>query len=71
MKKLVTAAIILLVILASTAAGCTNRQLVGPPPKAEGEIVSTCVTCHTDKETLKALAEEEPEAKSAETTGEG
>jgi len=30
-----------------------------------------CVTCHTDKEQLKALAEEPEEVKSAEAEGEG
>jgi cytochrome c553 len=71
MKRLIITTIVLLVIIASTVAGCSNKSLVGPAPEAEGEVVSTCVTCHTDKATLQELAEEETEAVSTETTGEG
>jgi hypothetical protein len=71
MKRLVIATIVLLMIVALTVIGCTNKSLVGPGPKAEGEVVSTCVTCHTDKDTLKELAVEPEVAISEETTGEG
>ena len=71
MKKMVVAVVVLLIMLASTIAGCTNSEMVGPPPKAEGEVVGTCVTCHTDKATLKELAVEPEEVTSEETTGEG
>lgn len=71
MKRLVTAAIIILVLVALAATGCTNKELVGPPPGEEPETVSTCVTCHTDKDTLKELATTEEVAKSVATTGEG
>ena len=37
----------------------------------EPETVSTCVTCHTDKDTLKELATKEEVVKSEATTGEG
>lgn len=71
MKRLVIAVIVLLIMLASTIAGCTNSELIGSPPKMEGEVVSTCVTCHTDKATLKELAVEPEAVTSEETTGEG
>ncbi len=71
MKRLVTAVIIILVLVALAAIGCTNKDLVGPSPEAEPEVVSTCVTCHTDKDTLKELATTEEVAKSEATTGEG
>ena len=70
MKKLVTAVTIILVLVAIAAIGCTNKGLIGPAPEAE-EITSTCVTCHTDKDTLKELATTEEVAKSEATTGEG
>jgi hypothetical protein len=71
MKKLVAAIAILLILVVLGAVGCTNKGLISPPPKAEGEVVSNCVTCHTDKATLKELAVEPEEVKSEETTGEG
>lgn len=71
MKRLVTAVAIILVLVVLAATGCTNKGLVGPSPEAEPEVVSTCVTCHTDKDTLKKLATTEEVAKSAATTGEG
>jgi len=72
MKRLVTAVAILLSLVALAAIGCTNKDLVGPSPETGPEVVSTCVTCHTDKDTLKDLASLKPEdAKSEATSGEG
>jgi cytochrome c553 len=71
MKRLVTAVIVILVLIAIAATGCTNKGLVSPSPEGEQEVVSTCVTCHTDKDTLKELATTEEVVKSEETTGEG
>ena len=71
MKRLVTAFTIILVLLALAAIGCTNKELVGPSPEAEQEVVSTCVTCHTDKDILREVASTEVAAKSEATTGEG
>ena len=71
MRKPVTAVIVILVLVALAATGCTNKELAGPSPEAEEGVVSTCVTCHTDKDTLKELATEEEVAKSEATTGEG
>ncbi|MBN1177280.1 MAG: hypothetical protein JXA51_06330 [Dehalococcoidales bacterium] len=71
MKRLVTAVIVILVLIALAVTGCTNKGLVGPSPGEEEEVVSTCVTCHTDKDTLKETATTEEVAKSEATTGEG
>jgi len=72
MKRLLIAVIAILVLVALAAIGCTNKGLVGTPPEEGEEVVSSCVSCHTDKETLKALASSEPEAATSEaTTGEG
>ena len=71
MKRLVTTITVILVLVALAATGCTNKGLVGPSPGDETEVVSTCVTCHTDKDTLKEMATKEEEAKSEATTGEG
>lgn len=71
MKRLVTAVATILVVAMLAAGGCTNKSLVSPAPESEQEIVSSCVTCHTDKDILKEVATTEEKAKSAETTGEG
>jgi len=71
MKRLVLVVGIILVLVALVAIGCTNKDLVGPSPEAGQEVVSTCVTCHTDKDTLKEVASPEEEAKSEATSGEG
>ena len=72
MKRLVTAVITILVLVALTAIGCTNKELVRPAPQAGQEVVSTCVTCHTEKDTLKETASPEAEkAKSEAASGEG
>ena len=70
-RKSLRVTIIILVLVALAATGCTNKGLVGPSPGAESEVVSTCVTCHTDKDTLKEQATTEETAKSKATTGEG
>ena len=71
MKRLVLAVGIILVLVVLVAIGCTNKELIGPSPGAEPEVVSTCVTCHTDKDILKEVATTEEEAQSEATSGEG
>jgi len=71
MKRLVLAIGILLVLGALVAVGCTNKEMVGPSPETGQAIVSTCVTCHTDKDILQEVATPEEEVKSEATTGEG
>ena len=66
---IVVASIILLVAL--VVLGCTNKELIGPAPEIGQEVVSTCVTCHTDKDLLKEIATPEEEEESEVTTGEG
>ena len=68
MKRLVLVAIVILMLGTLTIAGCAEKET---QPASE-EVVSSCVTCHTDKDTLKEVAAPEPEeAKSEATTGEG
>ncbi len=66
MRKLVfiIAGVLLLVLL--IVAGC-----VAVSEPAPGEEVSTCVTCHSDKDLLKQTASVVEEEKSEETAGEG
>lgn len=71
MKRLVMSVTAILVLVSLVAIGCTNKDLVGPSPETGQEVVSTCVTCHTDKDTLKEVATTKEEAKSEATTGEG
>ncbi|MFC2040424.1 hypothetical protein ACFLTW_04555 [Chloroflexota bacterium] len=69
-KPLLAFAIIILLVV--SFAGCTVKEPVSPPPD-EGEVtVSTCITCHTDKNTLKETASAETVAEKSEaTSGEG
>jgi hypothetical protein len=72
MKKLVVAVTVTVIAIVFAALGCTNRELVGSPLGAEQEVVSTCVACHTEKDTLKEVASPETEeVKSEATSGEG
>ncbi len=67
MKRLALAVMVILVLVVLAVAGCAEKEQ-GPAP----EVVSTCVTCHTDKDTLKQVASPElEEAKSEATSGEG
>ena len=71
MKRLVLAIGIMLILVVSAAIGCTNKEMIGTSPEAGTEVVSTCVTCHTDKDTLKEVATQEEEVHSEATSGEG
>ena len=71
MKRLVIAVTVILVLVALVTIGCTNKELVTPSPETEQEVVSSCVTCHTDKDILKEVATTEETAKSEATIGEG
>ena len=67
MKRLALAVIALLVIVTLAAAGCAEKEQVPAP-----EVVSSCVTCHSDKDILKEVAAPEPEEVHSEaTSGEG
>jgi hypothetical protein len=62
--------------LAAAGAGAVPPPAPVPPPVAEIPAIqaeaTNCISCHTDEETLRALAvEEEEEKTSEETTGEG
>lgn len=71
MKRLVLAVGIILVLVVLVAIGCTNKELIGPSSETGQEVVSTCVTCHTDKGILQEVATTEEEAQSEATSGEG
>ena len=72
MKKIIFSAIGVLILVSLVAAGCAKQEPTGLTP-GEGEaVVSSCVTCHTDKDLLKEMAAPEPvEEKSEATSGEG
>ena len=61
---------IILMLVALAAVGCAVKEPVVTPEEGE-EVVSTCVSCHTDKDLLKEVAATEKEVKSEATTGEG
>ena len=66
MKKLALAAAVVLVMVLLSVAGCSPDA-----EPAAGEVTSTCVICHSDKDLLKQTATMEQEEKSEETSGEG
>jgi hypothetical protein len=65
MKRLVLLAGGLLLVIPILAAGCT--RVVAP----ETEVVSSCVSCHSDKDLLKQTAAPVEEVASEATSGEG
>ena len=71
MKKLVLAALVVFIPVTLVAAGCAEKEPAATPGKGE-EVVSTCIACHTDENTLQEVASPEPaEEKSEQTSGEG
>jgi len=70
MKRLVSMVSTILVLVVLAAAGCAEKEPAVTPGEAE-EVVSTCVGCHTDKDTLKEVATQEEEVHSEATSGEG
>jgi len=72
MKKLVVVLTVILVLVVFPTIGCTNTDMIGLSPDTGQEVVSSCVSCHTDKALLKEVASPEPEQEESEaTTGEG
>ena len=71
MKRLFIAAITTVMLLGLSVSGCTEKEPPVTEPLPEEEtVVSSCVTCHTDKEKLIEVAAPE-EVKSEATSGEG
>jgi cytochrome c553 len=70
MKRLVLAFTLILVLVALAAAGCAEKEAAVSPPEGE-EVVSSCVSCHTDKDLLKEVATPEEKEESEATSGEG
>ena len=71
MKRLALAVIAILMLVVLAAVGCAEKEPVSPLPGEGQEVVSSCVTCHTDKDTLKEVATPEEEVHSEATSGEG
>jgi hypothetical protein len=70
MKRLVIIVTVILILVAIAVVGCAEKEPAVTPEG--GEVVSSCVSCHTDKDLLKEVASPEPEAEKSEaTTGEG
>ena len=70
MKRLVIIVTIILILVALAAVGCAEKEPAVTLEEAE-EVVSTCVSCHSDKDLLKEVASPEKEEKSEATSGEG
>ena len=70
MKRLGLAVIVILVLVTLAAAGCAEKE-PAVIPEEEEEVVSSCVSCHSDKDILKEVASPEKEEKSEATSGEG
>jgi len=71
MKRLVLVVAVTIVLVALAAAGCAQKEAAVTPPEGE-EVVSSCVSCHSDKDLLKEVASPEPEEEKSEaTSGEG
>ena len=71
MKRLVFITIAALVLVVLAVAGCSEKEPISPTPEEGEEIVSSCVTCHSDKDLLKQTATVVEEEKSEATSGEG
>jgi len=72
MKRLVFAVVVILVLVTFSTIGCAKKEHASPSTEEGQEVASSCVACHTDKDTLKEVASPEPEEKTSEaTSGEG
>ena len=67
MKRLALIVSGLLFLMPMLAAGCAHEA---PPPEPT-EVVSSCVSCHTDKALLQQTATQVEEEQSEATSGEG
>ena len=70
MKRLVLMVSVILVLVALEAVGCAEEEPAVTPEEGE-EVVSSCVSCHTDKDLLKEVATPEEKEESEATSGEG
>lgn len=70
MKRLLPSLFAILIIISLVANGCrTGEPFV---MTGETEVISSCVTCHSDKDILQKVAMPESEEKKSESTsGEG
>ena len=64
-KRVALSVVGLLALVSLLAIGCA------PEVNPEEEVVSSCVSCHSDKDLLKQTAAPVEEVKSEETSGEG
>lgn len=71
MNKLLSGVLLLIGLVSVAVIGCAETEPVGVTLDS-GEVVSSCVVCHSDKEMLQTTASEEPEQEGSEaTSGEG
>ena len=70
MKRLVSAVIVILVLVTIAAGGCAEEEAAVTPEEGE-QVVSSCVSCHSDKDLLQQVATPEEKETSEETSGEG
>ena len=70
MKRLVLAVALMLVLVTLAAISCAEKEPAVTPEEGE-KIVSSCVSCHSDKDLLKEVASPEEEVHSEATSGEG
>ena len=72
MKRLAFTIVGVLVLILLAAVGCAEQEPADLTPAEGEEVVSSCVSCHTDKDTLKEVASPEAEEVHSEaTSGEG
>lgn len=70
-KRFWLLAAVMMVVVMLIAAGCAQKEAAVTPPEGK-EVVSSCVSCHSDKDLLKEAASPQPkEEKSEATSGEG
>jgi len=70
-KRFALAAALMMVLVMLIGTGCAQKEAAVTAPEGE-EIVSSCVSCHSDKDLLKEVASPEPEEEKSEaTSGEG
>lgn len=71
MKRLGLIIVGVLSLVPLVTIGCIDKEQVDLTPDQGIAAVSSCVSCHTDKDKLQEVASEPEEQKSEATSGEG
>jgi len=71
MKRIALVIIGVLITIPLAIAGCADIEPAVGIILEDGTVVSSCVSCHTDKDLLKEVASEPEEKVSEATSGEG